>query len=93
MFMTYYLSMRGGVLVTTSNVGKVKEQLSAYVAEAERGGRVVICRRNRPVAQIVPIDAGPSENRTCLGSAKESVAILCDLTQPAIPDGDWDALK
>lgn len=74
------------------NVGQVKEQLSAYVTEAEKGGRVVICRRNRPVAQIVPIDVEPSENLTRLGSAKGSVEVLCDLTEPAIRD-DWDMLK
>ena len=75
-----------------ANLAKVKEHLSAYVAEVVRGTEVTICRHNRPVAKIIPIADTPSENRTRLGSEAGSVVIKCDLTEPAIPESDWHML-
>ncbi len=75
------------------NLGKVKEHLSRYVAKAERGTKIIICRRNRPVAEIIPIDQPPGENRTSLGCRLGSVQIRTDITEPAIPAEDWDALS
>ena len=34
------------------NVHEAKAKLSEYLDAAERGERVVICRRNRPVAEL-----------------------------------------
>lgn len=76
-----------------ANVGRVKEHLSAYLAKVEEGTKIVVCRRNRPVAEIVPASSAPCENRTRLGSAKGSVVVKCDLTAPATDESDWDMLK
>ena len=76
-----------------ANVAKVKEHLSAYLTKVEKGDRIVVCRRNRPVAEIVPVEGATTENRTKLGSAKRSVKVKCDLTDPAISQADWDALQ
>jgi prevent-host-death family protein len=76
----------------SANVGQVKEHLSAYLAQVEQGTKVVVCRRNRPVAEIVPAANAPRENRTRLGSATGSVVVKCDLTAPAMDQGDWDML-
>lgn len=75
------------------NVAKVKEHLSAYLTRVENGETIVICRHNRPVARIIalPEDA-PVANRTRLGSAKGSVSVKCDLTAPALPETDWEAM-
>ena len=75
-----------------ANVGEVKEHLSAYVTRAEKGEKVVVCRRNRPVAQIVPVDAAAQAvNGTKLGSAPGSARTECNLTEPVMGD-DWEAL-
>lgn len=76
----------------TPNIGHVKEHFSTYVAKAEKGCKTLICRRNHPVAELGPVATGPSENRTRLGSARGSVQAKVDLTQPAIPNKDWNAL-
>jgi prevent-host-death family protein len=77
-----------------ANVGRVKEHLSAYITRVEKGEKVVICRRNRPVAELVPIkDVAREANRTALGSAMGSVKVKCDLTEPAMDDGSWEMLR
>ena len=76
-----------------ANIAQVKESLSAYVAMAERGKRVVVCRRNRPVAELVPVETTDLPNRTRLGSGKGSVVVNCDLTEPAMDENDWHALQ
>lgn len=37
------------------NVHEAKTHLSRYLAHLEQGETIVICRRNRPVAEIRPI--------------------------------------
>ena len=45
------------------NVGlfEAKTHLSEYVARAEAGEEVIITRHNKPVAKIVPLNAGPAQ--------------------------------
>ena len=74
------------------NVAMVKEHLSAYVARVEQGERIMVCRRNTPVADLIPIKARTVKNRTCLGSAKDSVKIKCDLTEPVMSESAWEML-
>ncbi len=90
--MSYYMSMKYGG-IEKANIGMVKEHFSAYVTKAEHGESTVICRRNRPVAEIVPVKRIPDSNRTRLGSARGSVVVKCDLNAPAIDVTDWDMLS
>jgi len=56
MIMTIYMAM---IMV---NVHEAKARLSEYLDAAERGERVVICRRNRPIAELhrsTPTHPGP----------------------------------
>ena len=76
-----------------ANIGVVKEHFSAYVTLVERGTTVQVCRRNRPIAELVRLEDGTVRNRTRLGSAPGSVTVRCDLTAPAIPEKDWDTLR
>jgi prevent-host-death family protein len=39
----------------TPNVHQVRERLADYIAAAERGEEVLICRRNQPVARLVAV--------------------------------------
>jgi antitoxin (DNA-binding transcriptional repressor) of toxin-antitoxin stability system len=79
--------------IEKANIGMVKEHFSAYVTLVEQGTTVQVCRRNRPVAELVPLEEGNIRNRTRLGSDPGSVISKCDLTAPAIPETEWDMLK
>jgi antitoxin (DNA-binding transcriptional repressor) of toxin-antitoxin stability system len=76
-----------------ANIGQFREQISAYVTKAEKGERVIVCRRNQPIAELAPVGKASAKNRTRLGSAKGSVVVRCDLTAPAIPAKDWDGMR
>ena len=72
-----------------ANLAKIKEHLSAYVADIEAGESILICRHNRPVAKLVPVNEGQDENRTRLGSDPGSVSVHSDLTDPAMGASEW----
>ena len=46
------------------NVFEIKAKLSEYLDRAARGERVVICRHNKPVAELRPISEAVSKPRT-----------------------------
>ena len=46
------------------NVFEIKAKLSEYLDRAARGERVVICRHNKPVAELRPISQALSKPRT-----------------------------
>ena len=46
------------------NINDAKARLSEYLEAAQRGERVLICRHNRPVAELRPVDdvrSGPRD--------------------------------
>ncbi|MGA7979376.1 MAG: type II toxin-antitoxin system prevent-host-death family antitoxin [Chromatiaceae bacterium] len=51
------------------NVHEAKAHLSEYLAQVEAGETVLICRRNKPVAELRPIAAVRKEPRP-IGLAK-----------------------
>ena len=57
MYMTWNLD------VIRLNINEIKAHLSRYLARVSKGETVVICNRNRPIAEIRPIPALPSEKR------------------------------
>lgn len=65
------------------NVHEAKAKLSEYLAAVEAGERVVICRRNVPVAEIVPLNPPPKENRP--------IGLACDADYD-IPDSFFEPL-
>ncbi|MCK5802237.1 MAG: type II toxin-antitoxin system prevent-host-death family antitoxin [Lentisphaeria bacterium] len=75
--------------MTNVNIGELKDHLSQFLAEVEHGGEVAVCRRNVPVARLISVQPKHA-NRTALGRDAGSVAILGDLTEPAIPASDWE---
>lgn len=72
----------------TANIAEVKDHLSRFLALVEQGEEVAICKRNVPVARIIPMPAKKT-NRTVLGCDRGSVQINGDITMPAMADGDW----
>jgi len=57
------------IVMITANVHDAKTHLSEYLNQLEREGEIVLCRRNVPVARIVPIEPARALFRRELGSA------------------------
>lgn len=74
------------------NVSEAKAKFAAVVERVEKGEEILLCRRNLPVAKIVP--AGPIEDerrhRTRIDWAKDSVRLHGDLNEPAIAETTWE---
>ena len=75
-----------------ANIAEVKTHLSHFVSLAEQGEEIQLCRRNVPVARLVPVIPGHRRNRTVLGCGAGTVQIRCELTEPATPADEWDML-
>ena len=56
-----------------ANVFEVKARLSHYLAAVERGERVVICKRNQPVAELRALGVERSDPRPVGGAAGKVV--------------------
>ncbi|MDD5387708.1 MAG: type II toxin-antitoxin system prevent-host-death family antitoxin [Gallionellaceae bacterium] len=70
----------------TINIHEAKAKLSEYLAAVEAGETVVICRRNVPVAEIVPIRQPRKEPRPIgLGPYEEGYEIPASFFEP-LPD-------
>jgi prevent-host-death family protein len=74
-----------------ANIAEFKNQLSRFLAAVEEGEEVEIRRRNIPVARVIPVDDW-KKNRTVLGCGRGSAEIFGDLTEPVMPERDWDML-
>jgi antitoxin (DNA-binding transcriptional repressor) of toxin-antitoxin stability system len=86
-FLAYILAMK------TANIGELKDNLSKFIRFIEQGEVVEICKRNIPIALLVPHGSGKTGNRTQLGCGRGTVQIKGDLTEPLIPEDSWDMLK
>jgi len=74
----------------TANIGQLKDSLSKFLALVEKGEAITICKRNVPIATIVPRAPKKARNLTKLGCGKGTVQIKGDLTEPLIPEGNWE---
>lgn len=81
------------VVMKVANIAEFKNNLSKILALVEHGEVVEIRKRNVPVAHLVPIDSKEKWNRTKLGCGRGSVQVKTDLTEPLIPEGNWEMLK
>ena len=84
--MAYYVDMK------IANIAELKNNLSKFLALVEEGEVIEICKRNIPIAHLVPL-GHKKKNRTRLGCGRGSVKIHTDLTAPMIPEESWDMLK
>ena len=76
----------------TTNVADFKKHLSTYLAVAEGGATVEVCRRNVPIARVVGVPRA-KRNRTRLGCGKGTGVVLGDIAEPLMPLGDWNMLR
>jgi len=44
------------------NINEVKAHLSGILSQVEKGETVVICKRNKPIAEIKPIRQQPKKS-------------------------------
>jgi len=79
---------------TLVNVADFKNKLAQYLALVEQGNEVIVCRRNRPIARCEAVESKAKPvNRSRRGSMKGTVEIIGDLTEPLIPEEDWEMLR
>jgi prevent-host-death family protein len=79
----------------TVNVAEFRDRFSELMALVEQGGEVIVCRRNVPLARVEPIrkPARRKARRRVVGCMKGTVRIHGDLTEPCLPEEDWEMLK
>lgn len=58
----------------TINVHEAKTRLSHYLDEVEKGEKVILCKRNRPIAEIRQIITPPKSRRP-IGLAKAGFSV------------------
>lgn len=63
------------------NVHEAKAHLSEYLARVEAGETVVICRRNKPVAELRPIRPARKARRP-IGLAEGRIKVLPEFFEP-----------
>ena len=63
------------------NIFEAKARLSEYLERIEHGERVVICRRNRPVAELCPLEAPRAVPRP-IGGAKGQLVVPPSFFEP-----------
>lgn len=71
-----------------ANIHEVKAKLSEYLDAAAKGERVLICNRNRPVAELRPVAVAPAEPRPIGGAT--GFAVPPSFFEP-LPDDLVDA--
>src|SRR5262245_41731766 len=67
------------------NIFEAKARLSEYLDRVQRGERVLICRRNQPVAELRPVKASRHEPRP-IGGARGTFTILSSFVAPLPED-------
>ena len=86
-FLAYILAMK------TANIGDLKDNLSKFINLVEQGQVIEICKRNIPIALLVPHGSKKTPNRTQLGCGVGTVQVKGDLTEPLIPEDSWEMLR
>ncbi len=78
-------------------IQEIKARLSAFIERVEAGETVVIARRNRPVAMLVPVAPGQAEQarRRPIGLAKGMGHVGPEFFEPMGEEelAAWDEVK
>ena len=77
----------------SANIADIKNNFSHFIALVEQGEVIQVCRRNVPVAEVVPASSRNRTNRTELGCGRGTGRILGDITEPAMPTEDWQMFE
>jgi prevent-host-death family protein len=79
--------------MTTVGVAQLRQNLSEYLRRVERGERLVVTDRNRPVAELGPPPATGDALDRLIAEGKVSRPLRRGLPQPLKLDGDPHALS
>lgn len=75
----------------TISAGKFKAQCLALMDDVnETGEAVVITKRGKPVAKLIPIDR---KKKSILGFMEGEFKIVGDIESPAYPTESWDIVS
>jgi antitoxin (DNA-binding transcriptional repressor) of toxin-antitoxin stability system len=66
------------------NIHEAKTHLSRYLAKLRKGERIVLCRRNQPIAEIIALPT-PVTRKRPLGLAKGRLTVPSAFWEP-LPD-------
>lgn len=73
------------------NIAEAKAKLSEYLDAVAAGQHVIICKRNRPVAELRPAEAPRTEARP-IGLGKGEVSVPASFFEP-LPDDVLDGFE
>ncbi|KKQ42949.1 MAG: Prevent-host-death family protein [Microgenomates group bacterium GW2011_GWC1_37_8] len=68
----------------TANVHEVKTKFSHYLSLVQKGKRIIIAKRNIPIAEIKPIEADSPQR--LIGQSKEKFEVPDDFFKPLSKD-------
>ncbi len=71
------------------NIHEAKTNLSKYLNSLSSGERIILCKRNVPIAEIRPIEPPPTDSRP-IGLAKGEFEVSDSFFEP-LPDEILDA--
>lgn len=74
--MVMFLAYNGTMI--NLNINEAKAHLSSYLARAAKGEKIVICKRNKPVAEILAIKSPGKKKRPIGLAAKEYPSFAID---------------
>jgi prevent-host-death family protein len=76
------------------NIHEAKARLSEYLAAVEAGETVVIARRNKPIAKLVPIASEPTKAPRPMGLARGEFTVHSSFFEPMDESelADWYGL-
>jgi prevent-host-death family protein len=63
------------------NIHDAKTHLSRYLRQLEKGQKIVLCRRNKPIAVISPMEGRAARKRR-IGLAKGDCAVPASFFEP-----------
>ena len=79
------------IWIMQASVAELKAHLSKVLSKVEKGEKCLVLKHNKPIAEVVPV-RNRQRNRTRIGCAVGTAKIHGDLTEPLIPEEDWDML-
>lgn len=83
--MTYYLVM------LKINIYEAKKHLSRYLERVRKGERIIVCKRNVPIAELRPLPAERKEPRP-IGLAQGTFSVPPSFHEP-LPTSVLDAFE
>jgi len=76
----------------TVPAGQFKQTCLRLLDEVQESGQpILVTKRGRPVAQVVPATA--QKDRRWRGAMRGTGRILGDLVRPAVKPSDWEAFR